>query len=115
MTNNKEATRFYSRKQEEQVAKIVSGKVVANSGAAMFVAGDVQTDDYLFECKTSMKEVSSMSIKKEWLTKIKQEAFSKNKSSGIVVFNFGPDTKNYFIIDEELMRKFLFIENSKES
>ena len=115
MTRNTNSTRYYSAKQENAVAKIVSGRVSSNSGASMFQKGDVRTDDYLIECKTSVKEVNSVSIKKDWLTKIKQEAFSQNKSSGIVAINFGPDTNNYFIIDEQLFKKFLCMEKEMES
>ena len=65
-------TRFYSAKQEKQVAKIVDGKVNANSGAAPFCAGDVVKDNFLIECKTTTKEVKSYSIKKDVLLKIKK-------------------------------------------
>jgi hypothetical protein len=41
-------TRFYSNKQEKKIAKQVSGKQVANSGATAFNKGDVTTDEWLF-------------------------------------------------------------------
>lgn len=39
-------TRKYSKKQEDRVAKVVGGKVNANSGATSFFKGDVRTDHY---------------------------------------------------------------------
>ena len=47
---NKKPTRYYSSKQEKQVAKISGGKKVANSGATTFYKGDVSTDKILIEC-----------------------------------------------------------------
>ena len=97
-------TRFYSSKQEKQVAKAVGGKKVANSGATAFNKGDVTTDSFLVECKTCMTEKKSFSIKKEWLEKNKEEAFEMGKSYSVLAFNFGPDTDNYYVIDERLFR-----------
>lgn len=105
---NKNSTRFFSHKQEKQIAKIVGGKLQANSGATMFSKGDVQNDDWLFEAKTCMKEQESFSIKKEWLEKLKQESFAMNKEYNALVFNFG-DAHNYYVIDEKNMKKILNI------
>lgn len=100
-------TRFYSSKQEKQVAKAVGGKKVANSGATAFEKGDVTTDNFLIECKTCTTEKKSFSIKKEWLEKNKEEAFEMGKSYSALAFNFGPDTENYYVIDERLFKKLL--------
>lgn len=105
-------TRWYSNKQEKYVAKAIKGKTVPNSGAIRFGAGDVTTDDWLLECKTCTTEKKSFSIKREWLDKNEEEAFAMRKAYNALAFNFGPDTDNYYIIDErtfkhvvELMRK----------
>ena len=45
-------TRFFSKNQEKQVAKNLSGKVIPNSGATAFAKGDVALDNFLIECKT---------------------------------------------------------------
>lgn len=97
-------TRAFSKKQENKVAKIVKGKVVANSGATAFNKGDVRTDRILIECKTCTKEKESFSIKKDWLIKNKDEAFAMRKDYSVLAFDFG-DGKNYFIIDENLFKK----------
>ena len=104
MTNNKKSTRYYSGRQERKVAKVLNGKLVANSGASDFVAGDVTTDLFLLECKTCVEEKKSFSIKKDWLEKNKEEAFEMGKSYSALVFNFGPDTNNYYVIDEKLFK-----------
>lgn len=95
-------TRKYSKKQEDRVAKVVGGKVNANSGATSFFKGDVRTDHLLVECKTSTKEVKSVSIKKEWLEKLNEERFAMGKQYSVLAFDFG-DGKDYFIIDKRLM------------
>lgn len=99
-------TRFYSNKQEKQVAKTVKGKQVSNSGATAFQKGDVLTDNFLIECKTSTQQKKSFSIKKEWIQKNKEEAFAMNKFYSAIAFDFG-DGENYYIIDEPLFKQLL--------
>lgn len=103
----KRPTRFYSKNQEKKVAKAVGGRIVANSGATAFNKGDVTTDLILLECKTCIETKKSFSIKKEWLEKNKEEAFAMGKDYSVLVFNFGPDTENYYVIDEKLFKELL--------
>ena len=100
-------TRFYSNLQEKKVAKAVGGKKVANSGATAFNKGDVTTDNILIECKTCCDDKKSFSIKKEWLEKNKEEAFEMGKSHSVLVFNFGPSSENYYVIDEKTFKEFM--------
>lgn len=99
MTRNKNSTRYYSGKQERSVAKAVNGRTTPNSGAPNFTAGDVVADDWLFECKTKTESSQSMSVKKEWIEKNKEEAFQMGKRYSAVVIDFG-DGHNYYIVDE---------------
>ena len=99
---NKNSTRFFSKQQEKQIAKTIKGKCVSNSGATLFNKGDIQTDNWLFEAKTCMKNQDSFSIKKEWLEKLKQESFAMNKEFHSLVFNFGPKEDNYYILNEKV-------------
>jgi len=92
-------TRFYSKKQENQIAKAVSGKRVANSGATAFNKGDVTTDNWLFEAKTKTAESKSFTIKREWIEKNKEEAFAMGKDYSAVVIDFG-DGKQFYLLDE---------------
>lgn len=97
-------SRFYSNKQEKNVAKAVKGRKTANSGATNFSKGDVVTNLFLIECKTCMSDKQSISFKKEWIDKNKQEAFAMNKPYNAVAFNFGPNSENYYVIDERLFK-----------
>lgn len=101
--NNKK----YSNRQEKYVAKKIKGKKQPNSGATAFQKGDVRNDLFLLECKTATTEKKSFSIKKEWLEKIKEEAFAMNIPFSALVFNFGglDENKNFYIIDEGLFNR----------
>lgn len=96
----KNNTRSYSSKQEKSVAKAVGGKTTANSGATPWQKGDITSDKVLYECKTCTKDQASFSIKKEWIEKNRQEMVFMDKDYSVIVFNFGPDQENYYIIDE---------------
>lgn len=114
MNKNKESTRYFSDAQEKAVCKVLGAAQQPNSGASKFSAGDcvVEEASLLIECKTSMTEKKSYSIKKEVLDKNKKEAFSKRLDNGCLCFDFGPSTDRYYVIDEKMM-KFL-VEKLKE-
>jgi hypothetical protein len=61
-----------SQNQEKRCAKKLSGKTVVASGALWGSKGDVRTDEFLIECKTTDKK--SYSLKKEIWEKIEKEA-----------------------------------------
>ena len=105
-TKNKESTRFYSNKHEESICKALGAQKQSNSGAGRFRKGDVVHNgaSMLIEAKTTMTEKDSFSIKKEWFKKNKEEAFLLRKSNSCICFNFGPDSDNYYVIDEKLMK-----------
>lgn len=106
----KKPTRYYSARQEKAVAKSVGGKQTANSGATMFQKGDITTsgeESFLLECKTKTSKSDSISFKKEWIEKNKQEAAFMGKPHQAVVFNFGPGEENYYVIEEYLFRELL--------
>ena len=107
-------TRKYSDIQEKQVARALGGRKNANSGATAFVKGDVQLKDFLVECKTVMQKKSSISIKQDWLDKLKREAFSMNKPYSMLAFNFEPNGKNYYVMDENLVCYLLELLNKEE-
>ena len=95
-------TRYYSKRQEDAVAKKFGGERVKNSGATRFAKGDVSLDKFLLEMKTKTSPSKSISIQKEWLEKNIKECLFMGKPYTALGFNFGPDEKNYYIIDEEL-------------
>ena len=106
MTYNKQCTRYYSSRQEKRVAKALNGKTVANSGAPMFCAGDVRTDDWLIECKTKTTDSKSISIQREWIQKNEEEAFAMGKQYSAVCFDFG-DGDNHYIISEKMFKRLI--------
>jgi len=92
-------TRYYSNKQEKETAsKFNGGKKQCNSGATAFKKGDVTTEIVLIENKTTTKDVKSFSIKKEWLTKLKEEMFAMNKQMMALVFGFTSTKAEYVIV-----------------
>lgn len=106
LSNNKESTRYYSDLQEKKVAEIINGKQQSNSGAGKFNKGDVLNKDIslLVECKTVTKEKESVSIKKEWLKKNKEERLLQHIENSCIAINFEPNGENYFVIEEKLMK-----------
>ena len=97
------STRYYSKRQENKVAKAVDGKRTANSGATAFQKGDVITKDWLIECKTKIKDCNSFTIKEDWLLKNEEEAFAMGKNNSALCFDFGPNAnKRYYVISERL-------------
>jgi hypothetical protein len=97
-------TRHFSRRQEEAVAKATGGKRTPNSGATDFGGkSDVDIANlFNIECKTKTSNSESISIKKEWINKNKREALFDGNPYSAIAFNFGPDSENYYIIDEYL-------------
>lgn len=108
-------TRKFSNVQEKVVAKKLGGKKNSNSGATPFIKGDVQLENFLIECKTTTQKRTSISIKEEWLIKLKQEAFAMNKPYRMLAFNFGPGEKNFYIVDENLIKYVIDLINKEEN
>lgn len=105
----KKPTRYYSSKQEKKVAQDVGGQTTISSGSTPFSKGDAMTNDnlYLIECKTKTKDSEQFTIHKEWLEKNEREALFMGKKSSVLAFNFGPNQKNYYIIDENDFLEFI--------
>lgn len=103
---NNEFTRYFSDQHEKSVCYALGGKQVSNSGAGKFEKGDVIVGNasMLVECKTTMTDKSSISIKKDWLVKNKEEAFRNRLSNSCLCFNFEPNGDNYYVINEKLMK-----------
>ena len=110
-SDKEKPTRYYSNIQETHVANTVNGNKVSNSGATPYNKGDVTDAGWLYECKTCMKDQSSFSIKKSWFTKNLEESIFMKKPHNAIVFNFGPSSKNYYVVDEQT---FLDMKNALE-
>ena len=94
-----------SQKQEQQIAKMVGGRIQANSGGTRFGGGDVHTKSLFIEAKTPLSDKASFSIKKEWLVKAREQAFQQGKAYYALAFRFGPDEPDFFVIDTRLFRQ----------
>lgn len=94
---DKKPNRFYSNKQEKHLAKELGLRQTANSGATPFDKGDVAGDHVLLEAKTLTKPQKSHSIRKDWLKKNEEEAFSRGKRLSALAFDFG-DGDTYVIL-----------------
>ena len=103
---NKESTRYYSNNQEISVCKLLNAIQTPNSGAGRWRKGDCHQKEasLLIECKTVETDKKSISIKKEWIDKNKEEAFYQRLNNTCIAFNFGPNQENYFVINEKLMK-----------
>ena len=70
------------------------------------------TEQFLLEAKTKTTHSESISIKKEWFDKNRQEMAFMGKPHSAIVFNFGPGEENHYIIDEYLFQILLnYLEN----
>jgi hypothetical protein len=116
--DGKKPTRYFSKKQESKIAEAVEGQRVPNSGATAWVKGDVLAGQFLLEAKTKTSNSESISIKRDWFLKNKEEAAFMGKSHQAIVFNFGPDypyNENHYIIDEYLFLELLeYLKGKKE-
>ncbi len=108
-----QTTRDVSARQERCIAKAVGGKRTPNSGATKFDKGDIVVGEWLLEAKTCMQPKKSFSIKKEWLTKLKEEQFATSKTYSSLCFDFGDNKDRYYILDENTFRYILDIINEK--
>ena len=104
-------TRVRSKAQEDYVAKATGGKRTPNSGATTFGGkSDVNVANLIsIECKTKMTSSKSISIKKEWIEKLRAEAVSDGHEYTALAFNFGPNEEMHYIIDEYLFQTLIEI------
>ena len=108
-------TRYFSDKQEKHIAKVTGGKVQINSGGTKFGGGDVHTDKFLIEAKTPTKEQTSFTIKKEWITKMREQAYEQGKEESVLAFRFDPniDTDLYVLSQRQFLEYLKYKEDLK--
>ena len=99
--------------QENEIARLLGGRVQSNSGGTRFGGGDVHTSQFFIEAKTPTKSQTSFSIKKEWIDKMYEQAFEQGKYQCALAFRFAPDGSDYFIINSRLMKQLVdYLEGS---
>jgi len=89
-----------SKVQEKRLANLLSGRKTIASGALKIDQGDVETNDYLIECKITGKK--SFSIKNDTLEKIRVEALRKGKT-GIMHIDISGN-RMFVIPEHEFLR-----------
>lgn len=99
------SNRFYSKRQENKIAQTLGMRRTRNSGATAFDKGDISGSDILIEAKTLTSPQKSHTLKKEWLTKNKEEALSRGKHLSALAFDFG-DGERFYIVDEMTFKQF---------
>ena len=106
----------YSVSQENDIARLLGGRVQSNSGGTRFGGGDVLTKEFFIEAKTPTKEQTSFSIKREWIDKMREQAFEQGKYQCALAFRFSPDGNDYFVINSRLMRELVkYLEEGDDS
>lgn len=102
------STRYFSDKQEKHIAKVTGGKVQSNSGGTKFGGGDVHTNKFFIEAKTPTKEQTSFTIKKEWITKMREQAYEQGKEEAVLAFRFDPNTgEDLYVLNERQFLEYL--------
>lgn len=101
---SKNVGKDYSASQERDIAKLLGGRVQSNSGGTRFGGGDVLTKEFFIEAKTPTKEQSSFSVRREWISKMCEQAFEQGKYAYALAFRFDPEGEDYFVINSWLMK-----------
>lgn len=99
-------TRAKSSEQEKRIAKAMGGRQVVGSGSTPFLKGDVVVDKLFIEAKTKMSPSQSITIKKAWVDKAKEQSLAMRKSDYAIAVSFG-DPKDYYIIEDSFMEELL--------
>ena len=109
-------TRYFSDKQEQHIARVTGGKVQSNSGGTKFGGGDIHTKKFFIEAKTPTIERKSFTIMKDWITKMREQAFEQGKECCALAFTFDPDKQeNFYILSERDFLEYLMYKESIES
>ena len=106
-------TKIFSSRQEKMVADYMGWRVVAGSGSRPFAPGDVNSFNFLVECKTHTEEQESIVFKKTHWAKISEEATAKHRYPALVVDNGSQKSQNTWVMipkrilaDDEVFRIF---------
>ena len=101
-------TRDYSDKQEKHIAKVTGGRLQSNSGGTKFGGGDVHTDKFFIEAKTPTKSQTSFTIKKEWIDKMREQAYEQGKEEAVLAFRFNPNIDiDLYVLNERQFLEYL--------
>lgn len=99
-------TKRVSLNQEERVARLFLGKRTPQSGGGKWKKGDVLSEDFLVECKTSVTPRTSYSVNRKILDKANEERREMNKPFYALAFTFGTE-EDFFVVDTKTMKYLL--------
>ena len=91
----KGTTKYFSNKQEKDVAKQIGGKTVIASGALWHASSDVRNKQYLVECKTTEKSFYTITSK-AW-EKICKEAVNDGFRDPLLVVDLHNNHKERYV------------------
>jgi hypothetical protein len=83
MRVTKKDTGKHGREAEKRLAKRIGGTLTPGSGALAGAKADVKKGEFLIESKATNKE--SMTLKREWLLKVYQEALETTKNPAVAI------------------------------
>lgn len=103
------STREAASVQERRIANKLDLKQQSGSGQGRFNKGDLIEPNLLtVECKTCLTKKDSFSIKKKWLEVVDSEKLGNRTPYTVLAFNFNyKDSKDYYVIDDKLMKYLL--------
>lgn len=94
-----------SHKQEKEIAKFLGGKVQSGSGGTAFGGGDVHTDTFLIEAKTTTYHRNQIQLREDWLLKMYHQAFEQRKPHAALAVRFDPNGQDFYLISADLMKR----------
>lgn len=94
-----------SQKQEKSVAQKFGGRVTAASGALWGMKGDVRTDKFLIECKTTEKIFYRLTAK-VW-EKIEEEAVKDHMRTPLMMIDL-EDSERYVVFNPKYFNHQVF-------
>lgn len=100
------ATRTYSDIQEKRIAELLNGKVQSNSGGTKFGGGDIHTSQFLIEAKTNIEPKKTFTLKEEWISKMKEQAFEQGKQYSALAVSFDGEN-DYFLVDSNTFKEMI--------
>lgn len=81
----------HGQRAEKRAAQRIGGRLQPGSGCSPNNKGDIKTDTFLLESKSTIHD--SFSLKISWLRKISDQAISLSREPGLVVQFVGHDGK----------------------
>lgn len=98
-----ESTKTYSNLQETRISNYLGWDKVPASGARSFHPGDIQSEDWLGECKTHVKKTDDVIFNLSVWKKLTVEAMSIGKRPVLFVDNGSQDIHSTWVLFEKCL------------